>query len=94
MVVVGHAWLLKAGSIERELLDREVYTAILAYLNSSTAYDLIEYLSPQIAGGQLDLSNKYLGRMPIPNFSVLAPESLAELIMTGTCPPEIRPAEM
>jgi len=84
VVVVGHAWLLKRGAVQQELIDNEIHLATIAYLNSSTAYDLIEYLSPQVSGGQLDLSNKYLGKMPIPDLSVLSPESLVELIITGT----------
>jgi len=84
VVVVGHAWLLKRGEVEQELTDDEIYLATLAYLSSSVAYDLIAYLSPQISGGQLDLSNKYLEHMPVPNLANLTPERLSELIQMGT----------
>jgi hypothetical protein len=92
VVVVGHAWLMKKGQLELEgmdegayeITDREFYLAALAYLNSAAAYDLMQYLSPQVAGGQLDLSNKYLGALPVLNFANLAPDSSAKLIEAGT----------
>lgn len=65
------------------LTDEERYTALLAYLNSSIAYDLIEYFSVQVSGGQLDLSNKYVGRLPVPRFSQLLPGDLSELVQAG-----------
>jgi adenine-specific DNA-methyltransferase len=92
VVVVGHAWLMRKGQLELEIMDegayeitdREFYLAALAYLNSATAYDLMEYLSPQVAGGQLDLSNKYLGALPVPKFANFTPDSAARLIEAGT----------
>jgi len=66
-----------------EPTEDEIYLATLAYLSSSVAYDLIEYMSPQVAGGQLNLSNKYLGDLPIPDLVKLAPARLAELIRIG-----------
>ena len=62
---------------------REIYLATLAYLSSTVAYDLIDYMSPQIAGGQLDLSNKYLSNLPVPNLAALPATRLAELIEVG-----------
>jgi adenine-specific DNA-methyltransferase len=67
-----------------EPTDDEAYLATLAYLNSSVAYDLIEYLSPQVAGGQLDLSNRFVSNLPVPNLAKLKDESLSELIQAGT----------
>ena len=70
--------------LDREPLeptDDDTYFAMLAYLSSSVAYDLIAYLSPQISGGQLDLSNKYLENMPVPNLATLTPESLGKLTL-------------
>jgi adenine-specific DNA-methyltransferase len=72
-------------SLDRlEPTDDEAYLATLAYLSSTLAYDLIAYLSPQISGGQVDLSNKYLGDLPVPSLNNLAPESLSELIRAGS----------
>jgi len=83
VVVVGHAWLLKKGEVGQEITDDEIYSATLAYLSSAVAYNLMEYLSPQVSGGQLDLSNKYLGELPVPNLANLAPEKLTEFIQAG-----------
>lgn len=84
VVVVGNAWLLKKGTVDLGITDAEVYYAILAYMNSSIAYDLLEYMSVQVAGGQLDLSNKYIGDVPILNLATLEPLELTELILRGT----------
>ena len=83
VVVVGYAWLLKRGTVARGITSKEIYLATLAYLNSSVAHDLIEYMSPQVAGGQLDLSSKYLNSLPVPNLAVLPPTTLVELIQLG-----------
>ncbi len=70
VVVVGNAWILKTGEIEQEITDEEVYFASLTYLNSSTAYDMLGYLSIQVSGGQLDLSNKYVSKLPVLNLNL------------------------
>jgi hypothetical protein len=84
VVVVGHAWLLKKGEMKLEITDAEAYSATLAYLSSTVAYDLMEYLAPQVSGGQLDLSNKFLGMLPVPNLACLPPRALTKLIQAGT----------
>ncbi|HXN72925.1 MAG TPA: N-6 DNA methylase [Candidatus Acidoferrales bacterium] len=85
VVVVGNAWILKAGEIEHEITDEEVYFAVLTYLNSSTAYDMLEYLSIQVSGGQLDLSNKYVGKLPLLDLNPKTVQlfDLTELIRMG-----------
>jgi adenine-specific DNA-methyltransferase len=83
VVVVGYAWLLKKGTVARGITNKEIYFATLAYLNSNVAYDLIDYMSPQIAGGQLDLSSKYLNNLPVPDLAELPAARLAELILAG-----------
>jgi hypothetical protein len=83
VVVVGNAWLLKKGEVDQEVTDEEAYFAILAYLSSAIAYNLLEYLSIQVSGGQLDLSNKYVGELPVPNFATLPLVDLSELIQMG-----------
>ncbi len=70
VVVVGNAWLLKKGEIAQEATDEEIYFAILTYLSSSIAYAMLEYVSIQVSGGQLDLSNKYVRELPILNLLV------------------------
>jgi adenine-specific DNA-methyltransferase len=86
VVVVGNGWLLRSGAIgqlEQEVTDEEAYFAILAYLSSTLAHDLLEYVSVQVSGGQLDLSNKYISQLPVPNFASLKPLDLSKMIQTG-----------
>ena len=83
VVVVGNAWLLEKGEIEQEITDEEVYFAFLTYLSSSIAYDMLDYLSIQVSGGQLDLSNKYVGELPILNLATVEPLDLTMLIQMG-----------
>lgn len=86
VVVVGNGWLLRKGRIEGvrpEITDEEGYFAILAFLNSTLAHDLLEYVSVQVSGGQLDLSNKYVRNLPVPNLSVLKAPDLSRLIQLG-----------
>ena len=44
---------------------------------------MLGYLSIKVAGGQLDLSNKYVGELPVPNFSILDPRAVIELAAMG-----------
>jgi len=83
VAVVSMAWLLKRGSVQLDATDKDVYSAILAYLSSRIAYDMLEYLSVKIGGGQLDLTNKYVGRLPVPNFSLLGLAALTALAKMG-----------
>ncbi len=84
VAVVGNAWLLVKGTIQLGITDEEVYFAVLAYLNSSTANDLLKYVSIQVSGGQWDLSNKYVGNLLIPNFAKLNPAEVSGLTQMGT----------
>jgi hypothetical protein len=87
VVVVGNAWLLRKGAVgdmKVEITDEELYLSVLAYLSSATAYHLLEYVSVQVSGGQLDLSNRYVGELPVPNVATLAFADLSELIQVGT----------
>jgi len=91
VVVVGNGWLLKKVDVELAITDEEVYTAtarevylaMLAYLSSSVAYDLLEYVSIPVSGGQLDLSNKYVGQLPIPRLSSFSLTSVTALTQMG-----------
>jgi hypothetical protein len=83
VVVVGSAWLLNKGAVELDVTDVEIYFALLAYLSSSIAEDLLKYVSIQVSGGQWDLSNKYLKSLPIPDLVRLDPARLNELVQMG-----------
>ncbi len=86
VVVVGNGWSLKKGALgelQQEITDEETYFAMLAYLSSSLSRDLLEYLSIQVSGGQLDLSNKYVSELPLPKFTTLNPADISRLTNTG-----------
>jgi adenine-specific DNA-methyltransferase len=84
VVVVGNAWLLEKGAVRLSITDVEIYLAILGYLNTEIAADLLEYVSIQVSGGQWDLSNKYVSALPIPNLSKLEAADIAKLVQLGT----------
>ena len=56
----------QAGEDQNQYMptEEECYLATIAYLSSSLARELLEYLSVQISGGQLDLSSKYISELP------------------------------
>jgi hypothetical protein len=83
IVVVGNAWLLKAGALQLAITDNEVYCATLTYLSSAIADGLLKYVSVQVSGGQSDLSNKYVGGLPIPNLAKLRPSEISDLVRMG-----------
>jgi hypothetical protein len=84
VVVVGNAWLLEKGTLRLPITDTETYLAMLGYLNTEIAADLLEYVSIQVSGGQWDLSNRYVGALPIPNLSKLEVYDINRLIQLGT----------
>jgi SAM-dependent methyltransferase len=94
VVVVGNGWLLKKGGVGEsaqdqegtnvyEMTEGESYLATVTYLCSTLARDLLEYLSVQVSGGQLDLSSKYISDLPIPNFATIDPAELNKMIRMG-----------
>jgi len=91
VVVVGNAWILRDNGFELEVANEEAhqltgwetYLAILTYLSSTVAYELLEYASIPVAGGQLDLSNKYIGELPVPNLASLGLTEIDELTTMG-----------
>jgi adenine-specific DNA-methyltransferase len=69
----GYAWVLKAAVEKRgrgKILDawRESALCYLALLNSRTFEALLSYYSYHVMGGQLDLSPRFVNRIPIPDF--------------------------
>ena len=83
VAVVGNAWILKPGTVDTTITDAEVYLALLTYLSSRISTGLIKYLSVQVSGGQWDLSNKYVGALPVPKLSRLKPAELVGLAQMG-----------
>jgi hypothetical protein len=84
VVVVGNSWALKNKSIgESNLTAEEIYWGMIAFLNSSVFRSLAQYTSVQVAGGQLDLSNRYVENIPVPSPAKMDRRAFAELIELG-----------
>ena len=54
-----------------------------AFLNSSVFTALASYTSVQVSGGQMDLSNRYVDSIPLPNPTKLADKILHRLVEVG-----------
>jgi SAM-dependent methyltransferase len=78
VVVQGHAWLPRWLStdgldVDKELDDASKLTletvlyAYAALMNSAGFSSIIEVFSPHVAGGQFDLSPRYVNSIPIPD---------------------------
>ena len=79
MVVQGHVWFLKeirtfvGADIDDIVLPvDDLLCAYLALLNSRRFGGVLELFSPHVAGGQFNLSPKYVDQIPIPNLVDLA----------------------
>ena len=72
IVVQGYAWLPKwsTRSFDRLLLE-DALAAYMAIMNSTPFGRLLEIFAPHVAGGQFNLSPRYVKRMPIPNVPAL-----------------------
>ena len=80
VVVQGYAWILKAepeGEGSSSALDHEaLLNAYCALFNSAYFSTLLEVFCPVVAGGQYDLSRRYVESIPVPD--------LLEMFETGT----------
>jgi hypothetical protein len=84
VVVVGHSWSIRSGAVPVEALTNdEVYLVMSAFLNSSVFAALTSYTSVQVSGGQMDLSNRYVDSIPLPNPTKLADKILRRLVEVG-----------
>lgn len=68
-VVQANAWVPKDELVDSFDADQicEVLTAYWWLLNSRVAVSLFREFCPNVAGGQLDLENKYVKNVPLPN---------------------------
>ena len=72
IVVQGYAWLPKWSMTSSEhLLLEDALAAYMAIMNSTPFGRLLEIFSPHVAGGQFNLSPRYVKRMPVPNLPAL-----------------------
>ena len=71
-VVQGHAWFLKCPGDNEDEDDPDVLAAYAAILNSTAFERLLRVYSARKAGGQFDLSPRFVSEIPIPNIQALA----------------------
>ena len=75
VVVQGHAWILKGepedAGVSRALDVEQVLSAYCALLNSSYFRTLLDIFCPVVAGGQYDLSRRYVEQVPVPDLAVM-----------------------
>ncbi len=79
LVVQGYVWFLKAGQPydeeeETVLPVADLVCAYTAIMNSRPFSRVLEIFSPHVAGGQFNLSPRYVGHIPIPDLVDLARE--------------------
>lgn len=78
VVVQGHAWLPRWLPTEEQYVDQEpddaskltlemILYAYAALMNSTGFSSIIEIFSPHVAGGQFDLSPRYVNSIPVPD---------------------------
>jgi adenine-specific DNA-methyltransferase len=93
VVVQGFAWLPKWVEVKsmdaeqaedaidssNELIDssRLALAAYVALMNSRRFERLLEIFAPHVAGGQFDLSPRYVNAVPVPNFPTLLADERA-----------------
>ena len=71
-VVQGHAWFLRCPGDNEDDEDPDVLAAYAAILNSTAFERLLRVYSARKAGGQFDLSPRFVNEIPIPNIQALA----------------------
>jgi adenine-specific DNA-methyltransferase len=91
VVVQGLNWQPKkeADSIS---MQRKIYLAYLAILNSSLFSDLLAATSRQVSGGQWELAKQYVDPIPIPDFfdPQFSPLLIDELAHLGEQGPDVQ----
>ena len=83
LVVQGYAWFLKFSPLINDIEDEESMLALedllcayLSILNSRRFSKVLELFSPQVAGGQFNLSPKYVNHVPIFDLALLADDRM------------------
>ena len=79
LVVQGYVWFLKNDQPEDEMEEDEILMpvddllyAYMSIMNSRRFGGVLELFSPHVAGGQFDMSPRYVGHIPMPNLTDLA----------------------
>ena len=88
LVVQGCAWFPKSVQPANDAADEDTVLSVdnllyayLSILNSRHFASMLELFSPHVAGGQFNLSPRYVNQIPIPNLAALSTdERLGRLI--------------
>ena len=72
IVVQGFAWFPRWTASLEGFLIQDVLAAYMAVMNSTPFARLLEIFSPQVAGGQFDLSARYVKPIPVPDLPALS----------------------
>ncbi|WP_419861194.1 HsdM family class I SAM-dependent methyltransferase [Candidatus Palauibacter sp.] len=84
IVVQGYAWLPKWTTTPTDQLRLEdALAAYMALMNSTPFGRLLELFAPHVAGGQFDLSPRYVRPMPVPNLPALYEREPTNPTITG-----------
>lgn len=67
VVVQGYLWKPSPTQISPERPWEDVGLAYFALLNCPLLNEILEGVSPRVAGGQFDLSRRYMLQLPLPN---------------------------
>lgn len=80
LTVMGHVWTPREVLAERDddaLPLEEIVAAYVALFNSSPFARLLDLYSPHVAGGQFDLSTRYVNPIPLPDLRAMSVDPIA-----------------
>lgn len=98
LAVMGHVWTLKPVTVgtlagpddqrSEQLTEQDFLAAFVALCNSEAFVKLLDLYAPHVAGGQCDLSSRYITPIPVPDLQLLSlsPETgraVRELVNLG-----------
>lgn len=83
IVVQGYAWLPKwTATSPKQLPLEDALAAYMAIMNSTPFGRLLEIFAPHVAGGQFNLSPRYVKHMPIPDLPAFFDQEPTNPIIT------------
>ncbi len=83
IVVQGFVWFPKWTTPLSGLVVEDALAAYMAVMNSTPFSRLLEIFSPRVAGGQFDLSTRYIKAIPVPYLPALYADERANRTITG-----------
>lgn len=83
IVVQGFVWFPKWTTSFSGLPVDDALAGYMAVMNSTPFARLLEIFSPRVAGGQFDLSTRYVKAIPVPHLPGLYADRMASHTITG-----------